>query len=528
MPIYRDNKKVVAIYRGGEKVTKAYRGEQVVFSSVVKLGNVVEGMSSPEAAWKKIRLNNETIDYTVNSDGSFAVDLSEVPSEITSTNLMFVEAIDKENTTMTSIHLTDKFDISKVTDMSGMFRNMPFLRSLTFDKPLDTSKVTNMSGMFSTVGNRTSPNPLDWSFVQDLDVSKVTNMSYMFSNANFKQLELLDLTKWKLNKDVNIQSMFFNISANQIDISGWSITVPDNATPFYGASGDIIADNLTFNGTSIGKLLTSVSNLSTVSMKNPNLTGVSSMNNTFYNHRCSIDLSTWDMSTIKSTRFLFLYSTLKRTTGLDKWDVSNMQNMYKMFNGANELDLTQIENWDTSSCLGFSYMFAETTYTSIDLSHWNCDAVSKYVTLNHNDNLFNSMFYNCSNLQVIDISGFKILDNVYVIDKNPYCFSMFQGCSALTTIHFSDEWNMNHLIFDTSTFQGCSALTTITGTWKNLNKSLNMHWSPLTHDSALIILNALIEVTNAQTLTLSKTTYATLTEDEIATATAKNWTIAQA
>jgi surface protein len=104
---------------------------------------------------------------------------------------------------------------------------------------------------------------------------------------------------------------------------------------------------------------------------------------------------------------------------------------------------------------------------------------------------------------------------------------MFYNCVALTTLDLGN--------FDTSAvtsmsymFYNCVALTTITGVISGIKVSLSFSSSPLTEASAMVVINALADLTEgtSQTLTLSSTTKALLTDADKLIATNKNWTIA--
>jgi surface protein len=90
---------------------------------------------------------------------------------------------------------------------------------------------------------------------------------------------------------------------------------------------------------------------------------------------------------------------------------------------------------------------------------------------------------------------------------------MFYNCVALTTLDLGN--------FDTSAvtsmsymFYNCVALTTITGVISGIKISLSFSSSPLSRESALVIINGLADLTGetAQTLTLSSTTKVLLTD----------------
>ena len=77
-------------------------------------------------------------------------------------------------------------------------------------------------------------------------------------------------------------------------------------------------------------------------------------------------------------------------------------------------------------------------------------------------------------------------------------------------------------------FWFCRALTTITGPITGISTGISLGDSPLTHDSAMVLMNGLNTVTETKKIIFKSTTYGTLTEAEIAAATAKGWTVQSA
>ena len=126
-------------------------------------------------------------------------------SKITDMSCLFDGFFDCYDRDLSGIEL---WDVSNVTDMSGMFSCSSFNKDIS---SWDVSKVTDMSHMFSYS-----------SFNQDIsswDVSNVTNMSSMFSGSSFNQ----DISSWDVSNVTNMSSMFSHSDFNQ-DISSWDVS----------------------------------------------------------------------------------------------------------------------------------------------------------------------------------------------------------------------------------------------------------------------------------------------------------------
>ena len=128
------------------------------------------------------------------------------------------------------------------------------------------------------------------------------------------------------------------------------------------------------------------------------------------------------------------------------------------------------------------------------------------------------MFGYCVELEQVDLL------NMSAAGTPCTTYYMFHICRALKTI---TGLNLTYTSNTGSMFTNCYALEniTLTGT---IPVSIFFSASPLlTHDSLMNIINALADVTGgtAQVLILHATSTATLTTEEIAIATAKNWSI---
>ena len=125
-----------------------------------------------------------------------------------------------------------------------------------------------------------------------------------------------------------------------------------------------------------------------------------------------------------------------------------------------------------------------------------------------------------------------------------YCFSMTKF-TAIGTIVASKASGLNNTFSNStnlktirllklddagtktfpSTFNSCTSLENITIEGV-IGQNLDIHWSPLTHESIMSIINHLGTIATAKTLTLGTTNLAKLTDAEKAIATQRGWTLA--
>jgi len=157
----------------------------------------------------------------------------------------------------------------------------------------------------------------------------------------------------------------------------------------------------------------------------------------------------------------------------------------------------------------------------------------------------NGAFVQCRSIEEIDLSN--VGTSGTAINYND-CFHTWGGTAKTKVITFAD--GIKPTTFKTALL-GQSALTTINGdldfssctnmafgrtsgtaltingTWSNIKTSVSGLYG-LDHDSAVMIINGLTDLTGstAQTLTLPSALESEMTESEIEIATNKNWTVA--
>lgn len=193
------------------------------------------------------------------------------------------------------------------------------------------------------------------------------------------------------------------------------------------------------------------------------------------------------------------------------------------FNNCYNLLHIDTSNWNTSKCTSISFAKCS-KIKRLDTSKWNTGNITT----------FNGAFQGCYELQDIDVTNWN-MDNV------TNTLSMFNGCSNLVNID-TTNWNFYSITRTgaNSMFLACKKLISIIGdrdiddvlmrNVKCLNgniSSLNLSGTILERPSLRAVINGLADLsdTTTQTLTLGSLK-AKLTEEDIAIATNKNWTIA--
>lgn len=147
--------------------------------------------------------------------------------------------------------------------------------------------------------------------------------------------------------------------------------------------------------------------------------------------------------------------------------------------------------------------------TSFDMSNLTINTIHQ----------FNSPFNQCTKLKEFIAPCSKTLNNNLLY--------FFSGCAQLEYVDFSLIETMNTNSWSYA-FSGCSSLKHIKFKKLLSRSQIDFSYCPLTHESALSIINALGEQATAITIKFKATTYETLTEEDIAIATAKGWSVVSA
>jgi hypothetical protein len=97
-----------------------------------------------------------------------------------------------------------------------------------------------------------------------------------------------------------------------------------------------------------------------------------------------LDLSGWDVSNVKSLRYLFAsgYTKVLKKLNMSNWDTRKLEDVYDMFSDNSsypfkilELD---ISGWNVSNLQSMNYAFYNLKTPVIDLSTWDLSYVSSF------------------------------------------------------------------------------------------------------------------------------------------------------
>lgn len=206
--------------------------------------------------------------------------------------------------------------------------------------------------------------------------------------------------------------------------------------------------------------------------------------------------------------FMFLNQYL--LTEIPEFDISGYTNLTCLFGAVSNNGYCAIFNrggtpplLDTSEARYINFMFAGAYRNSDDLSYNNMIAVPLYDFRKVNN--ARGLFFKCKQLK--EIPAF----NFYSISSTTYNFSYANSQST-------DDW-----------LSGCSNLERIHIV--DIHYNFNISQSEVTkldRDALVEIIGNLRDMTgsSAKTLTMGATNMAKLTDEDIAVATAKNWTVA--
>jgi surface protein len=507
--------------------------------------------------------NTEFTGYTTNEidngDGTYTVSiatdsLDNLPTKINFTNENKLLTVDKLNTSkVTSMHqmfrscgnltrINCRLDTSSVKDeisqiflgcsnleyvdatnlvgsnikyASALFANCTLLKQIDGLNTWDTSEVTNINEMFKACKSLTNLN------VPNLCTNKITYIALMFYQCE-KLETITGLETWDTSNVTKMGEYGWQASGifqqchslKALDLSNWDLS---KCKVMDKAFCDCIAlETLKVDFT--GSKPTSITYLFSGCEKLPEIQGLN-----------TLDISeVTDMST--------LFTNCKNLTSDVLACIANWRKLpsklNSLFMGCESLtSVNFISNWDVSDVVYMNQVFYHCKkLTQIDLSNWN---VSKVLELKN-------MFDGCSNLTELKIN-FTV--------NNTNLMGFINGCSSLTDLSnmvlSGTTSNINHFAYgvpattldlsgldmseatnaiDIYTFVNSKIVEFYPPT--NINVNIDIRYAiTLSVDSVVRIFNNLMTTTETKTITLHNGMLNSLTEDQIAIATNKGWTV---
>lgn len=225
--------------------------------------------------------------------------------------------------------------------------------------------------------------------------------------------------------------------------------------------------------------------------------------NTFNNVKTikKLNTTTWDMSKVyRIVKFISGNEKLEEIIGIENWNVISLEEISAMFGSCPKLENLDLRKWNTINVKNMdSFGSSASAATRINIENWNTRNVSNFMRLFYNSRAEWS--------NAVGISAESATNVNYA-----FCYM-----SAKTIV---GDYTINDVIEkDLKVFDGLKIslnMTTVSPP-NNLNRA-----------SLRALINGLADLTGqtAQTLTIGETLIAKLTEEDIAIATAKNWTIA--
>ena len=365
----------------------------------------------------------------------------------------------------TTLHNT-----SNVKSTNSMFYNCTNLTSVPL---FNTQNVTDMYHMFDGCTSLTS--------VPLFDTQKVTNMFGMFYNCT-------NLTSVPLFNTQNVTDMgdMFEGCKSLTTVPLFDTqNVTDMSDMFWGCDSLTTVPLFnTQNVTNMSWMFMGCDSLTTVPLfDTKNVTDMSLM---FASCDSLTTIPQFDMSNVTDTALMF--ELCKSLTTVPPLNMPNVTEAYSMF--------TECTNLTTVPSINMPKVTK--AYSMFE----NCTNLTSISEINTSKSLKDThrMFYNCKNL--------KSIPEIYMYDVGTP--------SSYDTRDYD-------LIRDM--FYGCTSLTDCGG-FKDLRISIDLSACPLTHESAMNVINKVARPGyGTQTITFSRATFNTLSEADIKIATDMWWEI---
>ena len=355
---------------------------------------------------------------------------------------------------LTEIVGMEYLNTSEVTTMNSMFGGCKSITNLDLSH-FNTSKVTNMEAMFNTCHKLKEIN------LRGFDTSNVTSMQLMFKGCDV--LETLNLGSFNTSNVTSMGMMFeycFMLKTIYVG-GGWSVA---NASCYgmfiqcgkiIGGEGTTYDDNHT--AADYAHIDGGTSNPGYLTTAPPEAYAV-------YDPQAKTLSFCYDSN--KSIYGENGYYLNEGATAPGWIDFSNPKVIQKVVFTSSFQNVQPLSTFD--------WFYNQPSLTEIvDIKYLNTSSVEN----------MSGMFYNCSSLTELDVSGFDTqnvttmslmfdscsgLTNLYLVNFDTRNVSkmhyMFEGCTNLTTITVGVNWNTTNVESSDNMFYGCTSIVGGAGT----------------------------------------------------------------
>ena len=427
-------------------------------------------------------------------------------------NVTNMDAVFSGCANLTSLNLSS-WNTSKVTTMNSMFSSCSKLNELLLDKDKwNTSNVTNIAGLFNGCSK------LEYVDLSIFDTSNVTSLSYTFSACGFPQSVYEGLKDWDVRKVYTIEGMFRNNSklTSLEPFRNWKTdSLMLTMLCWQGCNFTTIEPLKNWNWSKVTALVYFFH----YCLKLTDLTGIDQWNIAsfgdlgdmlaYFNGEV-IDLSSWGpvSANLRSLSGTMAYCPNLKTANLSGWKPKNAVNLYRLFFYTTKLERFVLDD-------------ASIPVSSIEDMFLGCNFLTEFdptKIITTNCTKMNRAFYGCYAITSMDLSSWDL-------GKCTTVSQIFHACKELTSVKFNQ--GANAITNAENMFSQCPKLTYLEPPMldKVTTATLDFSSCPLDAGSAVRIMNNLGTSTTSQVLKFSATTLASLTEDQIAIAANKGWTV---
>ena len=448
------------------------------------------------------------------------------------------------------------FVTDNVRTMSKMFQRCSSLKSLDIAH-FNTENVTNILYMFTGCSN------IETLSLGTKDLRKVTDVKYLFSGCS--KLANIDFSQVQMEAVTDFTAMFINCSKIQVlDLSQIQTNLAKSMKNMFSGCSSLYELNISTFDTSSVQDMEGMFNfcmaLPAINVLSFSTENVESMSDMFKNCRTitSLDLSGFNTRSVKSMEGMFNDCNALQQLDLSSFSDASLTNIKAMFKNCNKLTDLNLGNLTFASVSDMSELFYKCEkLINLDISNINSMSVTD----------MSRMFYDCNALPSLNFGSrfttSSVMDMSYMfgyttslteLDLSNFDTSnvtnmeyMFEAVNFNVDLHGKDTSkvaSLNRMFKDfggtSINMDGCDISSSTANLYfiyntntlseffppMNINNSITISANGLSADTFEAIIDNLSVVMEPQTLTIGTTNINKLSEDQIAKAVNKNWSIA--